>query len=501
MTGQKYITQHIIKDASGFALPGEVLYIMGASGAGKTSLLNILSDRISSARGSVVKGKVLINDKVELKGAAFGAMASYIMQDDVLFKSFTPREALTFAARLKLTRMSEFDQDQRINEILQDLNLNPVADEFIGGGKIKAISKSEIKRTAIGVELITDPSLILLDEPTSGLDSFKALSIVKLMRRLARRHGKTVVSTIHQPSSEAFAMFDRLILMCDGYIVYQGLAKYSSQYFKSIGWEMPLHTNPADYYMTVLAISYPKNKQDIKKIKALKKHYDQLLLDLNAAEPKKFKFPVPDIQDKIIKNRAPVMTQFKQIIMRSAKEKVRDWAPFNFRLMQMLLLAILSVGLFWKIPRSNLSELTSYIGFVFFGISIQFFVGILSCILVFIDERPLFLREQAGRFYDVMPYYIAKDLIELPYTIFFPLLFSFFYLGMGTDVTLTRWLNYYIIQFLVSLSTTAYGQVVGSLFAKAEEACFFCPIMMMPFILFAGYLTNIDTFPSWISWI
>jgi ABC-type multidrug transport system ATPase subunit len=106
MTGQKYITQRIIKDASGFALPGEVLYIMGASGAGKTSLLNILSDRISTGKGAKVKGKVLINDSVELKGAAFGALASYVMQDDVLFKSFTPREALTFAARLKLTSMS-----------------------------------------------------------------------------------------------------------------------------------------------------------------------------------------------------------------------------------------------------------------------------------------------------------------------------------------------------------------------------------------------------------
>jgi ABC-type multidrug transport system ATPase subunit len=115
-----------------------------------------------------------------------------------------------------------------VSELLTDLNLNSCADDYIGGGKLKTISKSEVKRTAIGVELVTDPSLILLDEPTSGLDSFKALSIVKLMRRLARRHGKTVVSTIHQPSSSAFAFFDRLILMCDGYIVYQGLAKYSS---------------------------------------------------------------------------------------------------------------------------------------------------------------------------------------------------------------------------------------------------------------------------------
>lgn len=247
---------------------------MGASGAGKTSLLNILSDRITTGKGGKVKGKILINDSVELKGAAFGALASYIMQDDVLFKSFSPREALTFAARLKLTNMSEAEQDMRVEELLTDLNLVTVADELIGGGKVKTISKSEIKRTAIGVELITDPALILLDEPTSGLDSFKALTIVKLMKSLARKHGKTVISTIHQPSSEAFALFDRLILMCDGYIVYQGLAKYSAQYFKSIGWEVPLHTNPADYYMAVLAISYPKNKQDLKKIKALKKNYD-----------------------------------------------------------------------------------------------------------------------------------------------------------------------------------------------------------------------------------
>ncbi len=85
---------------------------------------------------------------------------------------------------------------------------------------MKPISKSEMKRTAIGVELITDPMLVLLDEPTSGLDSHKALSIVKLLKNLARKRGKTVVSTIHQPSSEAYACFDRLILMCDGYIVY-----------------------------------------------------------------------------------------------------------------------------------------------------------------------------------------------------------------------------------------------------------------------------------------
>lgn len=82
------------------------------------------------------------------------------------------------------------------------------------------------------MELITDPSMILLDEPTSGLDSFMAQTICKLLSKLAHEQGKTIISTIHQPSSEAFAYFDRLILMADGYIVYQGLANESSRYFK-----------------------------------------------------------------------------------------------------------------------------------------------------------------------------------------------------------------------------------------------------------------------------
>lgn len=124
---------------------------------------------------------------------------------------------------------------------------------------------------------------------------------------------------------------------------------------------------------------------------------------------------------------------------------MRDWAPFNFRVMQMAGLAFLSISLFWKIPRSNFAELTSYIGFVFYCVCIQLFVGIMGSILVFIEERPLFLREQAGRMYNVLPYYLAKDTIELPLSIILPLLFSLFYFGMATNVTWEQWVNFYTI--------------------------------------------------------
>ncbi len=103
--------------------------------------------------------------------------------------------------------------------------------------------------------------------------------------------------------------------------------------------------------------------------------------------------------------------------------------------------------------------------------------------------------------YKVIPYYLAKDIIDLPINIFVPFFFSLFYLGMGTNVTTAQFINFYLVQLLVTIATSAYGQVIGSMFDTAETACFFCPVLVMPFCLFAGFLTNVDTFPKWIGWI
>ncbi len=130
----------------------------------------------------------------------FGLYATYVMQDDVLFSYFSPREALTFAARLRL-KCSEQEQDSRVEALIKDLGLTRCSDTIIGHVLKKTISGGERKRTSIGVELISDPSVVMLDEPTSGLDSFMARSICKLLEKLAHERGKTIISTIHQPSS------------------------------------------------------------------------------------------------------------------------------------------------------------------------------------------------------------------------------------------------------------------------------------------------------------
>lgn len=170
----------VLKGVSGYALPGQLTFIMGASGAGKTSLLNLLSDRIARKPGMQLSGDILLNDKHQLNQKLFGRYASYVMQDDVLFAYFTVKEALTFAARLKLNIDTE-EQDRRVEQLIEDLGLADCQDTRIGSTLKKLISGGERKRTAIGVELITNPQLILLDEPTSGLDSFTAVRIVSTL--------------------------------------------------------------------------------------------------------------------------------------------------------------------------------------------------------------------------------------------------------------------------------------------------------------------------------
>lgn len=238
----------------------------------------------------------------------FSRYAAYVMQDDILFSHFTVTEALTFAARLKL-KTPEDEQDALVNEIIQDLGLYHIRDSQIGDVHRKVLSGGERKRTSIGVELISDPSLILLDEPTSGLDSFKARSICKLLNDLSRKKGKTIVSTIHSPSSDAFYYFDRLILMSDGFIVYQGDAGESMDYFKGLKFQVPRFANPADFFMKVLSIKYPKQADDDKKLEHLTNSYRFQLEKKISTEDSLIKLDPPVGFDVAVNFKAPVSVQ------------------------------------------------------------------------------------------------------------------------------------------------------------------------------------------------
>ncbi|CDW73845.1 abc transporter family protein [Stylonychia lemnae] len=497
--GQKTMRQRIVKGASGYALPGQALYIMGSSGAGKTSLLNLISDRIASTRANKMSGKVLINDTVPLTQSTFGQVASYVMQDDVLFHNFTPREALRFAARLKLP-ISIQEQDKRVEDLLHELGLLGAADTLIGNARFKSLSGGERKRTAIGVELISDPSMILLDEPTSGLDSFKALSIVKLLQKLAR-NGMTVIATLHQPSSEAFTIFDRLILMADGHIMYQGLARDSTKYFSSIGLNCPLFSNPADYYMKVLTINYPKQESDEKKLTFMMNSYDQRQKSIVQKEQSQIKIQEFDFNESRIQQTG-FCFQMKQLIGRNSLNQRRDPRQTFVKIFQTIFMALVILPIFWDLSGNGFVVQMGLAGAIFFMLVNMTFGGVLGTILVFQDERPVFLREFSNRMYQVPAYYLAKVLVETPVMALNPLLNAIIvYFGIGLTATASQFFYFYLITLMVSFCAASIGYFVSSLFEKEEDAVGMAPLFVLPQVIFGGFFANSGNYPVWIGWL
>ena len=158
-----------------------------------------------------MSGKITINGKDRAKMPGSEILSCYVQQDDILFQTMTVRECLIFAAKLKLQGTDE-EKLERVDEVIKDLRLSKCQNTKIGGSLVKGVSGGERKRTAIGVELITDPQLIFLDEPTTGLDSFTAASVMETLRALAAS-GRTVISSIHQPNSEIYDNFDKLMLI------------------------------------------------------------------------------------------------------------------------------------------------------------------------------------------------------------------------------------------------------------------------------------------------
>jgi len=193
--------------------------ILGPSGSGKTSLLNVLSQRESLSGGSKTLGELKLNGQVMQKGD-FGKMGAFVQQDDILIGVMTPYELFEFAYKIRSGKEGT-EVHERVEKVLDKLGLQLCKNTRISGWLERGISGGERRRASIGYEIITNPALLLLDEPTSGLDASTALRIIKILKQEATR-GVSILATIHQPSSSILFCFDRVILLSEGYTIYNG---------------------------------------------------------------------------------------------------------------------------------------------------------------------------------------------------------------------------------------------------------------------------------------
>ncbi|CAG0892106.1 unnamed protein product [Darwinula stevensoni] len=245
--------KEILKGLDGRMKSGELTAVMGPSGSGKSSLMNILA----GYRQKDVTGKVEVNGR-ERNLHMFRHQSCYIPQEDQVIPTLTVMESMLFAAGLKLPSSLSFkDKYSSVVEILQHLGMQDCARtraSFLSGG--------QRKRLCIALELLADPPILFLDEPTSGLDSSTCLQCVTLLKMLARE-GRTVICTVHHPSVKILEMFDHLILLADGRCLYNGTISSLVPYFRQFDLHCPPYHNPADFVVEVAAGLYGREAMTV----------------------------------------------------------------------------------------------------------------------------------------------------------------------------------------------------------------------------------------------
>ncbi|ORY53533.1 PEP carboxykinase-like protein [Rhizoclosmatium globosum] len=240
--------KQILKGVSGEIKSGRMTAIMGPSGAGKTTFMNVLMGKVSRTDGTL-----RINDVVA-EMEKYRKIIGYVPQDDIMIPELTVRENILYSARIRLPQTwSNKEVEDHVDSLLKALNLAHVANSRIGSTLDRGISGGQRKRVNIGLELAAAPLSIFLDEPTSGLDSTAALDAINIMSSISRL-GLTIVAVIHQPRLEIFEAFDDVLMIAPGGLTaYIGPVDGVQQYFESLGFVFDSRLNPADVLMDILS--------------------------------------------------------------------------------------------------------------------------------------------------------------------------------------------------------------------------------------------------------
>ena len=221
--------------------------IIGPSGSGKTTLMNFLAGRAYS--NSLLKsGTLRVNNTKVTSMDPLKNIIGYVTQEDILQEEMTVRQTFDFYSTLRNIK----NKKKWIQSIIDKLQLGKCADTQVGGSLIRGVSGGEKKRVSIGVEMVSSPALLFLDEPTTGLDSNTAYEIIKVMSDIKNSDNMTVISVLHQPSNDILNLFDKIIILCDGMIIYDGLPKQIENRLLKLNFKIPKFSNPVEYMLQAI---------------------------------------------------------------------------------------------------------------------------------------------------------------------------------------------------------------------------------------------------------
>ncbi|XP_073679146.1 broad substrate specificity ATP-binding cassette transporter ABCG2-like [Garra rufa] len=513
---RKVTKKNILIELNGIMRQG-LNAILGATGSGKSSFLDVLAARKDPAG---LSGEVLIDGAPQPPN--FKCLSGYVVQDDVVMGTLTVRENLRFSAALRLPKsISQKEKDEKVEKLIQELGLSKVADSRVGTQLIRGVSGGERKRTNIGMELIIDPPVLFLDEPTTGLDASTANSVLMLLKRMANS-GRTIILSIHQPRYSIYRLFDSLTLLVGGRLVYHGPAQDALNYFSQIGYTCEPHNNPADFFLdvingdsTAVALNkiYDNEELDQEQLSSSLKGIEDRLVEeyKNSVSYKETKSELERIvqgQNYSTQSKSRTITystsffhQFKWVLKRTFRNLMLNPQTSFAQIGVMIFLALVVGAIFFGV-KENASGIQNRMGALFFITTNQCFSSVSSAEL-FITERKLFVHEYISGYYRVSVYFLSKILSDILTLRTIPaMIFSCVaYWMIGLKATPEAFFIFLFSIILVSYTATSMTLAISADQTVVAIANIFMTISFVFMMIFSGLLVNLPSVADWLSWL
>ncbi len=489
---------------------GQLIGIIGGSGTGKSTLLNVLNGSLKLSNGNItINGYDLLQDKEHLEG-----VIGYVPQIDLLIEELTVYENLYYNARLCFSELDEKEIKELVISAIDNFDLIEAKDLVVGSPLRKTLSGGQRKRLNIALELIRQPSILFVDEPTSGLSSMDSEKVMSLLKRQTL-NGRLVIINIHQPSSEIFKLFDKLLIIDKGgRVVHNGNPMDAIVYFKRIAH----YVNPEK--RECHTCGNVKTEQPLRIIEARKVTPDGRLIRERKITPQAwYKYYEINFEEKFVwksttakskKEKLPpnlfsipsLKNQFKIFFSRDALSKVKDKQYLFINLIEAPILALI-LGFFTKYM-VNANSGGGYVfsgnvnlpAYLFMSVVVALFLGLNVSAEEIIKDRKLLQRESflnLSRFSYLSAKVLILFAISAIQTLSFVLIGNFMLEIQG--LTLAYWL----ILFSIACFANMLGLNISSGLNTVVSIYISIPLILVPQMLFSGVIVEFDKLHSSIS--
>ncbi|KAL8118570.1 pleiotropic drug resistance protein 1-like [Apium graveolens] len=494
----------LLKGVSGAFRPGVLTALMGVSGAGKTTLMDVLAGRKT---GGHIEGNITISGYPK-KQETFARIAGYCEQNDIHSPYVTVYESMLYSAWLRLP--SEVDTDKRkmfVDEVLELVELDTLKDALVGLPGVNGLSTEQRKRLTIAVELVSNPSIIFMDEPTSGLDARAAAIVMRTVRNTVDT-GRTVVCTIHQPSIDIFEAFDELFLMKRGGMeLYVGPVGRDSceliKYFEDIEGVSKIQDgyNPATWMLEVTASS----QEMILGVDFTERYQNSDLYKRNKALIKELSTPRPGSSDISFPTEHS-QSFFMQCWACLWKQRRSYWRNTSYTAVRFIFTIAISLifgTMFWDLGNkiNSRQDLFNAMGSMYAACLFLGYQNSSSVQPVVAVERTVFYRERAAGMYSALPYAFAQVLVEIPYIAIQAVVYGLVVYSMtGMEWTVAKFFWYVFFMFFTFMYFTLCGMMTVALTPNVEVATIFAAAFYGLWNLFSGFIIARPSMPVWWRW-